>query len=306
MKKINDRPVLSRSDPHSARFPFRFFFITFIWSWLLWTPLVLGSSKIIPVSDKLLSSLTVLLITLGAFGPLAGALFVLHKEKGKGSSRKYLQSFLDFNLGWQAYFMPIIIFGGSTFIAWFFPELFGEKRLSMLLPSIWVFIPCLLFMIFLGGGQEEFGWRGYALPLLENKFGLWFANIILGIIWACWHIPLWFITGTNQTYMNFGGFIFLMVGYSFILSWIRKISGNRPFSGLYAHGLSNAFIPLMPTFIVQENIPQTRFWIWVTITFLIGVLITILRKDSKRILEPVPEILHRKTGEGREIGIKQY
>ena len=217
---------------------------------------------------------------LGVFGPLAGALFALHQEKGKGSSRKYLRSFLDLHLGWKAYIIPIIIFGGSTFIAWFFPELFGEKRLSMLLPSIWIFIPYLLFMILLGGGQEEFGWRGYALPILENKFGIWLANMILGIIWACWHIPLWFITGTSQSYMNFGGFILLMVGYSFILSWIREISGNRPFSGLYVHGLFNAFIPLMPPLIMQKNVPQPRFWIWVTLTFLIGILITVLR-DKK-------------------------
>ncbi len=279
---LNDRPVISRPDPHSARFPFRFFLITFIWSWLLWTPLVLGNLKIIPVSGNFLSIVTWPIIILGTFGPLAGALFVLHQEKGKGSSRKYLRSFLDFNLGWQAYIIPIIIFGGSTFVAWFFPELFAEKRLSMLLPSIWVFIPCLLFMIVLGGGQEEFGWRGYALPLLERRFGIWFANIILGIIWAFWHIPLWFIKGTSQIFMNFGGFIFLMIGYSFIFSWVRKISGNRPFSGIYVHGLANAFISIMPTLIMQKNMPQTRFWIWAAITFLIGILITVLRKGREK------------------------
>ena len=137
-------------------------------------------------------------------------------------------------------------------------------------------------MILLGGGQEEFGWRGYALPILESKFGIWFANIILGIIHAFWHLPLWFITGTSQTYMNFGGFILLIVGYSFILSWIRKISGNRPFSGLYAHGLANAFIPLMPTLIMQKNVSQPRFWIWVSLTFIIGIIITIIRdKEGK-------------------------
>jgi uncharacterized protein len=261
----------------NIRFPFRFFLITFIWSWVIWTPLVLGSTKIIPVSASLLSILTIPVIMLGVFGPLAGALFVLHKEQGKGSSGKYLRRFLDLHLGWKAYIFPIIIFGGSTFIAWFLPELFGEKRLSMLLPSIWTFIPYLLFMILLGGGQEEFGWRGYALPILEKKFGIWFANMILGIIWASWHIPLWFITGTSQTYMNFGGFLLLMVGYSFILSWILKISGNRPFSGLYVHGLFNAFIPLLPPLIMQKNVPQPRFWIWVTLTFLIGIFITILR-----------------------------
>jgi uncharacterized protein len=267
---------------NNVRFPFRFFLITFIWSWIIWTPLVLGSLKIIPVSDKLLSILTIPVIMLGVFGPLAGALFVLHQEQGKGSSGKYLRSFLDLHLGWKAYIIPIIIFGGSTFIAWFSPELFGEKRLHMLLPSIWIFIPYLLLMIFLGGGQEEFGWRGYALPLLERKFGIWLANIILGTIHAFWHLPLWFITGTSQSYMNFGGFILLIVGYSFILSWILKISGNRPFSGLFAHGLANAFIPLMPTLIMQKNLPQPRFWIWVTLTFFTGIFITILR-DKKSV-----------------------
>jgi membrane protease YdiL (CAAX protease family) len=265
---------------NNIRFPFRFFLITFIWSWILWTPLVLGSMKIIPVSGDLISTLTFPLIFLGAFGPLAGALFVLNRGTVKGSTRKYLQSFLDINLGWKTYIITIIIFGGSTFIAWFFPELLGEERLSMLLPSIWVFIPCLLFMIFLGGGQEEFGWRGYALPILENKFGLWLANIILGLIWAFWHIPLWFITGTSQTYMNFGGFILLMVGYSFIYSWIRKISGNKPFSALYVHGLSDAFVSVMPTMSIQKDIPQTRFWIWVILTLFIGILITALREKK--------------------------
>ena len=264
----------------NVKFPVRFFVITFIFSWVLWTPLVLGSLNIIPVSEKLLSILKFPAVMLGAFGPLAGALAALRQEKGKGSSGNYLKRFLDFSLGWKAYLFPIIIFGGSTFIAWFCPELLGENRLSMLLPSGWVYIPCLLFMIFLGGGQEEFGWRGYALPILEGKFGIWFANIILGIIWAFWHIPLWYISGTSQAYMNFGGFILLMTGYSFIFSWIRKISGNRPFSGLYAHGLANAIIPLMPTFNPQNGVIQPRYWIWVTLTLLIGVIITAFRKKE--------------------------
>ncbi len=263
---------------NNVRFPFRFFIVTFIWSWAIWIFLIFCSLKIIPVSDKFLLICTIPIIMLGAFGPLVGALFVLHQEKGKGASRKYLRSFLDFNLGWKAYIFPVIIFGGSTFIAWFFPELIGEKRLPMLLPSVWLFIPYLFLMILLGGGQEELGWRGYALPLLESQFGIWLANIILGTIWASWHLPLWFITGTGQTYINFGGFVLLMVGYSFILSWILKISGNRPFSGLYAHGFANAFIPFMPTVIMQKNVPQPYFWIWVIFTFLIGILITILRK----------------------------
>ena len=264
----------------NVHFPARFFLVTFIFSWVLWAPLALGSLGIIPFPDKLMSTVRIPVIMLGAFGPLAGALNSIHRENGKGSTRKYLQGFLDLKLGWKAYIFPVIIFGGSTFIAWFLPELCGENRLQMLLPSFWIFIPCLVFMVFVGGGQEELGWRGYALPILEEKFGIWFANIILGVIWAVWHIPTWFITGTTQSHMNFGGFVLLMTGYSFIFSWIRKISGSRPFSGLYAHGLANAIIPLMPTFNMQGGVTQPRFWIWVIMTLIIGIVITAFRKTK--------------------------
>lgn len=264
----------------NVNFPTRFFLVTFILSWVLWAPLVLVSLMEIPVTDKLWPIIRFTGIMLGAFGPLAGALFDLRRTKGKGYVRKYLNSFTDFKLGWKAYIYPILIFGGSTFIAWLFPEFLGEKRLSMLLPSIWVYLPCLLFMIFLGGGQEEFGWRGYALPILENKFGIWIANIILGVIWAFWHLPLWFITGTSQTYMNFGGFALLMTGYSFILSWIRRISGNKPFSGVYAHGLANSFVSIMPTLLMDESVSRVSFWIWVILTFSTGIIITALRNKT--------------------------
>ncbi len=262
-------------------FPFRFFLWTFMWSWIIWTPLILASLKILPSSEKALSIVTIPVIMIGVYGPLAGALYALRKENGKGSAKLYLRSFLDFRLGWKAYVYSILIFGGSTFIAWFLPELFGEVRLPMLLPSVWLFVPYFLIMILLGGGQEEFGWRGYALPILESKFGIWYANMILGIIHAFWHLPLWFVTGTSQTYMNFLGFILLIVGYSFILSWIRKISGNKPFSGLFAHGLANAFIPLLPTLILQKNVSQPRFWIWAGLTFIFGIIITIIRDKKK-------------------------
>lgn len=264
----------------SLTFPFRYFIITFIWSWVLWGALVLVSTGVIPVPDRLLSLVNQPVSMLGAFGPMAGALFALRHGQGKGSGRTYLKSFLDFRLGWKAWVYPIIIFGGSTFVAWFFPEFLGEERLPMLLPSVWIFFPCLIFMVFLGGGQEEFGWRGYALPVLESKYGIWFANTLLGIVWGLWHLPLWFITGRSQNYMNFGGFVMMTIGSSFILSWIRNIAGNKPFAAVYAHGLSNAFIAVMPTLIMEGSVSQTSFWIWVTLTLVIGMMITAMRKKK--------------------------
>ena len=42
---------------------------------------------------------------------------------------------------------------------------------------------------------EEIGWRGYALPRLARDLGLAPASIVLGVIWACWHLPFFFIPG---------------------------------------------------------------------------------------------------------------
>lgn len=50
---------------------------------MLWTPLVLGSLGIIPFPGKLLSTVKIPVIMLGAFGPLAGALYSLRREEGK-------------------------------------------------------------------------------------------------------------------------------------------------------------------------------------------------------------------------------
>lgn len=261
---------------------FKFFSLAFLWSWIIWSPLVLAGFGIIPLSANLLKSITIPISIVAAFGPLFGALVTLRGENGKGSSILFLKSFLDLKLGWKAYIFPILILGGSTAIAWILPEFFGESRIPMLVPSVWIFAPYLLLMIFFGGGQEEFGWRGYALSRLEQRMGMWKANFFLGVIWACWHIPLWFIPGTSQTFMNFGGFILLTTGYSFLFSWIRNISGNKPFSGLFVHGVANAFIPFMPPLIMQNNVLQTRFWIWVILTFIVGLTIMTFRSKKQK------------------------
>ena len=256
----------------TGRIPIQFFIITFAWSWILWLSCVLCGLGIIPLSQETLARIRTPVIVIGAFGPAVGALCSLRTTKGKGAVRTYLKSFLTLSFGWKTWIAIFITLGSSTAIAWILPRFFGEAGVPTLLPSVFLFPLYWLLMVFLGGGQEEIGWRGYILPLLEQKLGRWLGSGILGLIWAFWHLPLWFIPGAYQTYMNFGGFIVLMLGYSFFYSWVLEASGKLPLAGMIAHGTANAFVPLFPVIVLNVNAVQVRYWIWVSMTLVIGIV----------------------------------
>ena len=105
---------------------------------------------------------------------------------------------------------------------------------------------------------------------------------LLGLIWAFWHLPSWFIPGTYQTYWNFGGFIILMLGYSFFYSWVMEASGRRPLAGMIVHGTANAFVPLFPVIVLSVNAVQVRYWIWVSLTLAIGIVFLGVKRRVQR------------------------
>ena len=265
------------------KFPLRFFIITFLWSWVFWgLGILLGSGNSQILMEMAKSGIELPLLFIGACGPVIGAFFSVRTIGGKGSIKPFVKNFLSLKFGWKGWLSIFIVLGLSTFIAWIIPEFFGKERISTYLPSIYIFPAYLLLMVFLGGGQEEIGWRGYILSFLEKKFGLIIGSLILGIIWAIWHLPLWFFPGSTQVFMNFFAFMLATIGYSYFFSWIIKASGNRLLSGLFAHGVANAFIPLFPTLILEHNVSQIRWWIYCSLIFIIGIIFVIIRTIKSR------------------------
>jgi membrane protease YdiL (CAAX protease family) len=74
---------------------------------------------------------------------------------------------------------------------------------------------------------EEIGWRGYALPLMSKKIGLAMSGIVLGIIWASWHLPLFYITAADTFNQSFPLYLLQVTGLSVIMAWLFwKVNGN--------------------------------------------------------------------------------
>lgn len=256
-----------------TNFPYRFFVVTFIWSWLLWTPLVLAGAGILSIPPAASSPISML----GAFGPAAGAFFSIRTLEGKDALRQFLHGIFDLKFGWRAWLIPFLVLGGIAWASWILPELLGAPRLPSLLPSIWIFPFNTLIMIFLGGGQEEIGWRGYILETMEEKLGPWLGNLILGIVWGVWHLPLFFIPGLSQTFMPFASFMLITIGNSWFLAWVHHSSGKKPLAAMVAHGWANSYISLFPPLIMVEQTAQPRFWIWSSLTLLTGLITMFLR-----------------------------
>jgi membrane protease YdiL (CAAX protease family) len=84
--------------------------------------------------------------------------------------------------------------------------------------SVWyAVIPALLTALFIGP-IEELGWRGLALPLLQRRFAPLWSSLILGTVWAVWHIPSFFMSGTKQSGWALGPFFLGVIAVSVILT----------------------------------------------------------------------------------------
>jgi uncharacterized protein len=266
-------PPLKSQDGHTpARVPLRFFVVTFLWSWTIWTPLVLAGLGFFPMDGDLLTRLALPAAMLGAFGPAVGACFAIWTLEGRTAVGAFLRRFLSLRFGWQVWLSMFVVLGAVNVAAWYLPELFGYPRPPMLLPTALVFPIWWLLMVFLGGGQEEVGWRGYILEPLEARFGLWGGNVVLALVWTAWHGPLWFIPGTTQATMPLVAFAIGLIGLSFFFSWVVKASGGRPLAGLIVHGTNNAFVPLFPTIVTETDASQVRWWLHQVLLLVVGAL----------------------------------
>ena len=90
--------------------------------------------------------------------------------------------------------------------------LFSLSSLELNGVSIYLMPLFYIQLIFFGGGHEELGWRGILQPLLDKKYTYWKSNLIVGLIWGIWHLPLWFIVGESHQ-----GFPFILFFYIYVI-----------------------------------------------------------------------------------------
>lgn len=188
--------------------------VAFAISWAIWTPLVLRSAD-------LRSSIAWALYYSGVIGPAAAAL-VCAALGSPVTPAALLRRLTRFRvpLAWYAtaLLLPFAIRGLAIAIVGLFDD---SWRLAVRPAEA---IGTVLVLMILLVPFEEIGWRGYALPLLQQRHTPLVSSIILGVIWALWHLPLaWASIGYQQSdepWRYMAWFTVTIIPISCLITWL--------------------------------------------------------------------------------------
>jgi len=152
--------------------------------------------------------------------PFVSAVVTTRIINGQGSVFQLFKRSLQwhFSLVWYfaAVLIPIMVTIFSTIAAVSFKGAVMPERWFS--PSIG-FSFLLVFLIYNGFG-EEIGWRGFALPILQKNLGFLGGSLAIGIIWALWHLPLFYMPGSNQYGDSIILYIYLLICWSIVMTYL--------------------------------------------------------------------------------------
>lgn len=266
-----------------------FFVLTFLFTWLLHAPTLLVANGILPAPFDMKAYASASLVV-GAFGPLLASIVLLKRSSGWGAVRNLFSSAFDFRVKplylLAAITLPLVVTAGAHyFVRWaaldVLPDSFGLDDLAY--PVIFWAIPAFLAMMVFGGGQEEFGWRGYAQEPMQERFGVVNGSIAIGALWGTWHLPLWFVPGDPHAAYPFIAFIIFTMAFSVQIGWLYNASGKKLLVPWILHSANNTVIPIFPVYNLEQESIQVGAWVYVGVNVLVAIVIaaTYTRTEEK-------------------------
>ncbi len=206
--------------------------LTFAWTWAFMIP-----------ATTIAQDLDMLLIIISAFGPFLAGVVTVRIFEGKEKLKDWLRTIFRFKI-------PALLYLAGAFLI---PLLIGSLQYGLYTvlggtPAWGEAEPWYTYLFYLiptallTGGNEEPGWRGYALPVLNKLTGPLLAGLILGVVHSLWHLPLLGRYGTNLLW-----YLFNLVPLTFLFNWFYQKSRGSIWPVLLFHAGTNVIESFMPT-----------------------------------------------------------
>lgn len=252
------RPRVALADAVRARPLVWFFSLAFAISWLGWLPYVFSSSGLglLPYDVPALLGTTQLVGVLpGAYlGPFTAALVVTAVAEGRPGLRAWAGRLLRWRVSWRWYAVVLLAVPAVALLATAALPAAGGSVQQLTLAAALTYLPVLVLQFFTTAVAEEPGWRDFALPRLQRRHGPVPGTAILGVLWGCWHLPL-FLTawgGPDVAWWMPVEFVALCVPLSLVMTWVFNRTGQSlPIVMIMHASINTTFTVLWPVLFSQ-------------------------------------------------------
>jgi membrane protease YdiL (CAAX protease family) len=234
-----------------------FFSLAYLLSWTAWTPYVLSENGLgvwhfaFPGGGPGSQLFGVLP---GAYlGPILSALLVTGTTEGRRGLRAWRGRMTKFKVGWRWY--AVVLFSVPAGLTLTSVALSGRGPAMPPVVMLAAFLPGLLVQMITTGLAEEPGWREFAMPRLQRRYGPLFGTLVVGPLWGAWHLPLFLTEWGNWPHVSWTTpleFIATAIAFSFVMTWVFNRTGESlPMAMLLHCGVNNymslAWSAMFPT-----------------------------------------------------------
>lgn len=243
------------------------------------------------------SPLFMVLFIAGSWGPtIAAVLTLLIAEKGKGIGGLF-RGWGRWNVGFGWFLAALSPFALAFLAGFIYLVVMGRPAPGPMAAATGPAIIMMLVMnVLTGATGEEPGWRAFATPRLQRHLGALGSSVVLGVIWALWHLPLWFLEGTPQYGLPFVPFAISCVTETILFTWIyNNTKGSLAMASLFHFSInisSSVIVGLLGWVPVKEY-----FWIQTVVLALYALLVIVFFGDGKLSRKPMADMPYAKIEE---------
>jgi len=256
--------------------PVRFFAITFLITWITWFIAAYFSYQ------KGMEGVQYLFMVPGLFAPFIAVLVMISGAKNKELRKDFWDrlSLKKIKLSYLPAILLLMPF--ALFLATALSLLFGQSADQFLLSSEFKIMDGSVFLsvliMFLAPTLEELGWRGYGVDSLRSKFNLFKTTMLFAVIWALWHLPLFFINGYyqhelwNTSIVYVINFFVSILPATILMNWMYYKNSRSITAAILFHFFLNLFSVLFQT-------EQFTKCIITVVLIIISIVIIVVNKE---------------------------
>lgn len=213
-----------------------FFSLAYAVSWVMWTPMLIAGVPVFSSTSHTPSPLTLPGIAVGVTG---SAFLMTWVTQGRAGVRRMLERLTSWRAGirWYVVAVALVPIGQIAVSA----VVVSPSAVRALSPSAVAFYPGAYLAHFVFGPLfEESGWRGFALPRLQHRYGPITGTLLLGLLWSGWHfflyVPSWLQGGAVNAVIGLILFVVSTTSLSFIFTWLSNNTRASLLLAILLHG----------------------------------------------------------------------